>query len=199
MFPLLAAAAPALLSGAASVFGQSSANKANRRIAEETNFANAQQAQANRDWQERMSNTAHQREVQDLREAGLNPILSASGGSGASSPPGAVSTAQTGAPMQSTTARATEALMSSLAAKKNAAEINLLHSQAANTNANTARTIAGQDKANTESEMWRLMNKLGHSAAGTATAAGHYLGQKAGDLADQFRYRFKSINPITNK
>ena len=50
---------------------------------------NSTEAQKQRDWQTQMSNTAHQREIQDLKAAGINPALTAMGGAGASTPSGA--------------------------------------------------------------------------------------------------------------
>lgn len=53
------------------------------------NTFNAQEAQKNRNWQAQQSATAHQREVKDLLAAGLNPVLSAMNGSGAATTSGA--------------------------------------------------------------------------------------------------------------
>ena len=58
------------------------------KIQADNNAWSAQQAQKQMNFQATMSDTAHQREVADLKRAGLNPVLAA-GGSGASAPSGA--------------------------------------------------------------------------------------------------------------
>ena len=52
---------------------------------------NSAEALANREWQEHMSNTAYQRAVEDMRKAGINPILAFANG-GASTPGGSAGT-----------------------------------------------------------------------------------------------------------
>lgn len=77
----------ALLTAAAPVIGGALGFAGNER----SNAANARQAQMNRDFQERMSNTAYQRATADMRAAGLNPALAYQQG-GAGTPGGAQAT-----------------------------------------------------------------------------------------------------------
>lgn len=71
------------LSGGASLLGGMMTNSSNAKRAAEAMEFEARQSKQNLVQQAFMSNTAHQREVTDLRAAGLNPILSATGGPGA--------------------------------------------------------------------------------------------------------------------
>jgi len=114
-----------------------------------TNEAMAKEAQKNRDFQKFMSNTAHQREVRDLRLSGLNPILSANAGS--STPSGAV--AQVINPIDSAFAgvntgkTVAETIKTSLSSRLIKEEINTQRSIQNLNNANAINTLANTTKA----------------------------------------------------
>lgn len=66
------------------------------------------EAEKQRDWEERMSNTAYKRAAAQLRELGINPYVLLSGFSAASTPSGSMGSAYVGQPVSASSARASQ-------------------------------------------------------------------------------------------
>lgn len=96
--PVAIAAGAALMGGVLanqqSAENTSAANAQSARNAATANATNLQIARENTAFQERMSNTAYQRAMSDMEQAGLNPMLAYQQG-GAGTPTGSTATMQT--------------------------------------------------------------------------------------------------------
>jgi len=109
----------------------------------EQNRANAQMAQQQMDFQERMSATAYQRTMADMRAAGINPMLAAQVG-GASTPMGASATMQN---------EMGPAVSSAIDAQRSIAEIKNLREQNKNLKAQTYKIGADASSALAETRL----------------------------------------------
>ena len=87
--PAVIGAAGAIGAGIAGFAGSGAQNRANQRMAREQMDFQRRAMAEQIGFQERMSNTAYQRAVQDMTKAGLNPMLAYMQG-GASTPPGSM-------------------------------------------------------------------------------------------------------------
>lgn len=153
-----------------------------------------QQAEINRQFQAGMANTAHQREVEDLRAAGLNPILSATGGSGAHSPGGAMAPIQrvdnASAWAESREARRQNALLST---EKRVLEQQISTGKSAHAlnDALTTKALAEAGKTKQDAAIDQLMYGSRASAAKSEAQVKAWEAQKAPVLLDKARQELR--------
>jgi len=126
------------------------------------NDSSAKQAQIDREWQRENAQNAHQYEVSDLRAAGLNPILSATGGSGARASGGAGIADQTDA--------ISPAVSSAIAARRNSQEMDNMKALEDLSKQQTKTSVEEQYNKLADTELKKFQSAQVHASTSTEMA-----------------------------
>lgn len=190
-----------LIGGLLQMHGQNLTNQTNQNIAAQTTAANMAEAARNREFQanqsraamafedqqaraqmafqERMSSTAIRRQMEDMRAAGINPLMAA-GSNGASSPAGASGSSSSAsgdsgnavsATMQNSLGSFGSMVSSALEAatlvgglEKQQAEIGLINAQKKKTGTDETLSRKELEKKSFFERTWKFLNSLGDKA-----------------------------------
>lgn len=172
---------PAIVQYGASLFASKSADRSS---------AKSQKRQMA--FEERMSNTAHQREVEDLKKAGLNPLLSIN--KGASTPSGSSFTGQK--------ADVGNVVNTALSAKRLGKELKLMDAQIDQVNSSTVKqsveankTLVDTKRSEAEAVLYEKMTPYITSTFDLIDKVKNQdIGSKLIDKAGQFQDKLRRLN-----
>lgn len=160
------------IDGATSSNGAKAQNDANSAEAARAREFNAQEAQKNRDFQERMRQTSYQTAITDMKAAGLNPMLAyTQGGSG--TPSGATAA---GAQLPQVVNEQQGRLVASAT-----------EAQIANTYAQTAKTLADKDVSLAMAEKVKEETALTTTSTGKVAQETVNLKEQVGEIQGRIR------------
>lgn len=153
-------AAATIGTGIMGFMGGESANNTNAEQAEKNRAFNAQQADITRKWQEQMRGSAYQASMEDMRKAGLNPMLAFSQG-GTATPGGA---SASGSPTPAAENKLGAAIQSAMSARRLMADLRtaelgntLQAAQAVTETARAHREIADAKSAEADTQLKNAM------------------------------------------
>lgn len=188
----------ALIGAAGDIIGGSMQNSANRKIAREQMAFQTEANQKQMDFQERMSSSAYQRSMADMRLAGLNPIL-AYKSAGASTPGGATS-GGAGIPAVNvmkgigTTAVAIARLK--LEKKRSIAEIDKLYTSASKDSADADLATHMRMNEQKRGVILKQQEEINRPSVHSARARASILSQPGGKGAARVGAIFRELNPF---